>query len=40
MYDTGRYAEFTDNKQRPDPPLTLKQQAWAEGLLRAAGRIA
>ncbi len=38
-YDRSRYTELFDYTQQPDPPLTPEQQAWAEGLLRAAGRI-
>jgi uncharacterized protein DUF4058 len=35
-YDSGRYAARARYaEQRPEPPLTPEQQAWAEGVLRA-----
>lgn len=37
LYDVGRYAQWARYaSRRPDPPLTLEQQAWADALL--AGR--
>jgi hypothetical protein len=37
LYDAGRYAQWARYAtKRPDPPLTLEQQAWAETIL--AGR--
>ena len=39
VYDRTRYTEVFDYADLPDPPLTAEQQAWADGVLRAAGRI-
>jgi hypothetical protein len=34
LYDIGQFARLAKYAtRRPDPPLTLEQQAWAEGLL-------
>ncbi len=39
VYDRTRYTEVFDYTDPPDPPLTAEQQAWADGVLRATGRI-
>jgi hypothetical protein len=37
-YDEGGFARRARyDRQKPDPPLTPEQQAWAEGVLRAKG---
>jgi hypothetical protein len=37
LYDIGQFARLAKYAtRRPDPPLTLEQQAWAESIL--AGR--
>jgi Protein of unknown function (DUF4058) len=38
-YDTGRYADWIDYRQLPEPPLTAEQQAWASGILKEKGLI-
>ena len=35
-YDAGRYADLVDYAQPPTPPLSPEEQAWADGVLRAA----
>ena len=35
-YDAGRYADFVDYSQPCTPPLSPDEQAWADGVLRAA----
>ena len=37
-YGNGRYARRLDYRRPLDPPLDAEAAAWAEGLLRAAGR--
>lgn len=39
-YDTGRYADWINYRQQPEPPLTPEQQAWAEGILKSKGVLA
>jgi hypothetical protein len=36
-YDTGRYDDWIDYRQPPDPPLTPEQQTWADAILRERG---
>jgi hypothetical protein len=39
-YDEGGFAHLAKyNRRHPQPPLTTEQQAWAEGILRAKGRL-
>jgi hypothetical protein len=37
-YQRGRYELTTHYEREPDPPLTDDDRAWADGLLRAAGK--
>ena len=39
-YDTGRYAQLAGYADACHPRLSPDQRAWADGILRAAGRIA
>jgi hypothetical protein len=39
-YEAGAYGRSLDYTRPLDPPLSADDAAWAEGLLRAAGRIA
>jgi len=38
VYDDGRYDETIDYSKDPDPPLDDPDAAWADQMLRAAGR--
>jgi hypothetical protein len=38
VYETGRYARTLDYTRPPDPPLDPEDAAWADELLRAAGK--
>jgi len=36
-YRTGPYFRTVDYTEPPQPPLSAEDEAWADGLLRAAG---
>jgi len=40
VYEDGRYDQTVDYSRPLDPPLEAEDAAWAEQLLRAAGRLA